>query len=274
MSDDRINDMTHNSNANNNNNIDKTSYENYIESNIENSKDGTSAESVTNKRKEEIKRKKCRLKAERSQMFSLRDEIDEDLGSDISARSSSSSGNKNINDNNNDNYNDNNDNNNDNSNNNNNDSNYDDKDDSNEVNMIYDNNNKNNNIDNDINNNNNHEYHVSENEYSKRMSPRSDSNIGGNKVRNKVETTPLGLISSQGGRFVNMRKELLKALKGARGRGNDRGAMPSPQIRNNKKDNTMKNKFEGTDRDQDIVQTVDLSLVPLLVAPPIEDEKE
>ena len=263
MTDDIIKDMTHNSNANNMNNIDKTSFENYIDSNIENSKYDATAESVANKRKEEIKRKKCRLKAERSQMFSLRDEIDEDLGSGISASSGSSSSNNNKNDHNDDN--------NDNNNN-------DDKDDSNDVDMIYDNNdNKNNNNNNDINNNNNHnnhEYNVFEDEYLKRMSPRSNSNIGGNKVRNKVETTTSGLISGQGGRFVNMSKELLKALKGARGRGNDRGAMPSPQIRNNKKDNSVRNKIEGTDRDQDIVQTVDLSLVPLLVAPPIEDEKE
>ena len=260
MNNNIINSNIHNNNPNNVNNINENLYENYIEIDFEtasrdfseNRKDEVSAESLADEIKEKIKRKKSRLKAERSQIFSLRDDSD-DLGSDsgISSSSSvsSSNKNKNVNDN---------------------------KDDCNEDNMISDTSDKYNNINNNVNNDNknNNEYHLPQDEYLKKTLPRSGSNIVGNKGGNKVEAATIGFSSGQGGRFINMSKELLKALKGARGRGNDRGAMQSPQIRNNKKENTIKNKFEGVDRDQDIVQSVDLSSVPLLVAPPIEDEKE
>ena len=80
-----------------------------------------------------------------------------------------------------------------------------------------------------------------------------------------------GSVSGPAGKLFSLSGELLKSLKGAR----VRDVVPGPILRIKKKENNQNIGNNGrVDRDQDIVQTVDLSSVPLLTAPPIEDRVE
>ena len=67
---------------------------------------------------------------------------------------------------------------------------------------------------------------------------------------------------SVGGQLLRMSSELLSSLKGLKGR--DTAPAPPPPLK-------MVNAEVTRDRDQDIIQTVDLPSVFVLVAPPIED---
>ena len=70
-----------------------------------------------------------------------------------------------------------------------------------------------------------------------------------------------GWMGSRGDKLLSMNNELLNSLRGARGR----EAVPSAHVKPKVRVEVVR------DMDQEIVQTVDIPLVPLLVAPPIED---
>ena len=207
-----------------------------IDSGIDNNSNDINFEILAVERKEAIKRKRSRLKAYRTEIFSLDENTD--LGSDFRITTSSGSGDSDKSDN-------------------------------------YDSN--------LINHNNQHSASASENTHhttpqrvSSKNTLHSNNMDGNNKVENRVEKASFRSISNQGNRLIGMSKELLRVLKSGKGNGNNhRDIIQSPQIRLNvkqKENITNKKNIESIDRDQDIVQTVDLSSVPLLTAPPIEDQ--
>ena len=67
-----------------------------------------------------------------------------------------------------------------------------------------------------------------------------------------------------GEKLLSMNSELLNSLRGARGK----DTMPIAHVKSKVRVEVVR------DMDQEIVQTVDIPLVPLLVAPPIEDRAQ
>ena len=73
-----------------------------------------------------------------------------------------------------------------------------------------------------------------------------------------------GWMGPTGEKLLSMNSELLNSLRGARGK----DTMPIAHVKSKVRVEVVR------DMDQEIVQTVDIPLVPLLVAPPIEDRAD